>query len=143
MATPEHFWDRNAPKYAKSKIGDMPAYEATLDRIRHYLEPHHRMLEFACGTGSTALILRDHVKHIIGTDISGEMQRIATTKAADAGATNVEFRKAGALTSSQMAHLTSSLVHQSCTCCPDGPTTFASCASTSNPAGFSSPRPPA
>ena len=96
MATPEHFWDRNAPKYAKSKIGDMPAYEATLDRIRHYLEPHHRMLEFACGTGSTALILRDHVKHIIGTDISGEMQRIATTKAADAGATNVEFRKAGA-----------------------------------------------
>jgi len=96
MPTPERFWDRNAAKYAKSKIGDMPAYEVTLERIRTYLEPQHKMLEFACGTGSTALLLAPEIAQIIGTDISGEMQTIATEKAAAAGVTNVEFRKAGA-----------------------------------------------
>lgn len=96
MPTPEHFWDQAAAKYAKSKIGDMPAYEATLDRIRSYLGPDMTMLEFGCGTGSTALILAPLVKRIIGTDISGEMCRIATGKAAANSIGNVEFRKAGA-----------------------------------------------
>ncbi|WP_147127193.1 class I SAM-dependent methyltransferase [Shimia ponticola] len=96
MPTPQRFWDRNAAKYAKSKIGDMPAYEITLERIRSYLSPEQSMLEFGCGTGSTALLLASQVREIIGTDISGEMVRIAMEKATAQGISNVTFRQATA-----------------------------------------------
>ena len=39
------FWDKAAAKYAKDAISDMTAYEATRDRIRQLLKPHHRILE--------------------------------------------------------------------------------------------------
>ncbi|MEL6287025.1 MAG: class I SAM-dependent methyltransferase, partial [Pseudomonadota bacterium] len=50
-----------------------------------------RVLELGCGTGSTALLLAPSVAQITGTDISGEMVRIANGKAADQGAQSVTF----------------------------------------------------
>jgi ubiquinone/menaquinone biosynthesis C-methylase UbiE len=50
-----------------------------------------KVLEFGCGTGSTALIHAPHVKHIHAIDISSRMIEIARGKA-DAGKTaNVTF----------------------------------------------------
>jgi len=74
------FWDKAAAKYAKDPIGDPQAYAATRDRMREILQPHHRVLEIGCGTGSTALELADRVSHYFGTDISPNMIAIAQGK---------------------------------------------------------------
>jgi len=74
------FWDKAAPKYAKDPISDMPAYEATLGRMRHYLEPDHKVLEIGCGTGSTALELAPGVAEYTATDVSAGMIEIAKNK---------------------------------------------------------------
>lgn len=84
------FWDKVAPKYAKSKIRDMEAYEYTLERTQSYLKPSDTVLELGCGTGSTALALAPHVEQFVGTDISQEMIRIAQGKAQDVP--NADFR---------------------------------------------------
>jgi len=76
------FWDKIAPKYAKDPIGDMAAYTATLNRMKAILQPHHRVLEIGCGTGSTAIELAPGVDHYIGTDVSAGMIDIACSKGA-------------------------------------------------------------
>lgn len=74
------FWDHAAPKYAKDPISDQAAYEVTLGRMRHYLQPDHHVIEIGCGTGSTALSLAPGVKTYQGTDVSAGMIAIAREK---------------------------------------------------------------
>ncbi len=74
------FWDNAAEKYAKSPIGNMAAYAQTRDRMREILQPHHRLLELGCGTGSTALELADRVASYTGSDVSPKMIAIAQGK---------------------------------------------------------------
>lgn len=88
------FWDKAAKKYAASPIKDMPAYEATLERTRHYLNADDHLLEVGCGTGTTALTLSSAVQKVTATDLSGEMLDIAESKRADKGILNVRFEKA-------------------------------------------------
>ena len=57
MMTATNFWDKTAKKYARKPIDDLPAYEATLERVRSFLHADDRILEFGCGTGGTALAL--------------------------------------------------------------------------------------
>lgn len=85
------FWDKAAKKYAASKIKDVPAYEATLDRTRHYLHAQDHLLEVGCGTGTTALTLSSDVQRITATDVSGHMLEIAEGKQKNQGVTNVSF----------------------------------------------------
>jgi ubiquinone/menaquinone biosynthesis C-methylase UbiE len=85
------FWDKAAPKYAKSPIADQAAYEYTLDRTRTYLTSKDRVLELGCGTGSTALLLAPNVKQITAIDLSPGMLAIARKKAAKTGLNNVSF----------------------------------------------------
>ena len=95
------FWNKAAPKYAKDAIGDLPAYEETLDRMREILQPHHRVLELGCGTGSTALELADSVDRYIGTDVASKMVEIAQGKLTEQSPQNLSFavQDAGAMTS--------------------------------------------
>ena len=85
------FWDKIAPKYAKDPIADMKSYAATRDRIREILQPHHRVLEIGCGTGSTALELADRVDRYIGTDVSPGMIAIAQAKLGDGSPAHLRF----------------------------------------------------
>jgi len=93
------FWDKIAPKYAKDAIADLPAYEQTRDRMRDILQPHHRVLELGCGTGSTALELADKVDRYHGTDVSPGMIAIAQGKQSDETPAHLSFsaRAAGDL----------------------------------------------
>ena len=85
------FWDKAAPKYAKDPISDMAGYTETLNRMKAILQPHHRVLEIGCGTGSTALDLAGGVDRYIGTDVSSKMIDIAKAKQTDGTPQNLRF----------------------------------------------------
>ena len=85
------FWDKIAEKYSKQPIANQKAYEIKLDLTREYFTPDSKVLEFGCGTGSTAILHAPFVKHIDALDVSPEMIRIARDKIAPAGVTNVAF----------------------------------------------------
>ena len=88
------FWDNIAEKYAKQPIAQQKAYEVKLDLTREYFTPESKLLEFGCGTGSTAILHAPYVKHIDAIDVSSEMIRIARDKLSPAGIENVSFEVA-------------------------------------------------
>lgn len=93
MTDSEKFWDRLSRRYAARPVTDPAAYEQTLERVRAHLSPGDRVLEFGCGTGTTALILAPQVSQVTAGDISGKMIAIAREKAAAQSIGNVEFVK--------------------------------------------------
>ncbi len=93
-ATDAKFWDKAAPKYAKSRIGDEAGYNRTLERTREFLKPENLVLELGCGTGTTALKLAPSAGTYLATDISSGMIAIANTKLGEHGKAN----KNGSLT---------------------------------------------
>lgn len=85
------FWDRIAPGYAKRPVADQATYARKLDITRSCLTPEMEVLEFGCGTGSTALLHAPYVKHILGLDFSAQMIEIARDKARAEGIENISF----------------------------------------------------
>lgn len=92
MAQASAFWDRIAPRYARSPVADQAAYEHKLKVTRQYFNPDSEVLEFGCGTGSTAIGHAPFVSHILATDISEKMLEIARDKAVDIN--NLSFEQA-------------------------------------------------
>ena len=86
MSVDSAFWNRVAGKYAARPVGNPAAYEATLDRVRHWLEPQMSALELGCGTGATALRLCDAVRSYTGTDAAQAMIDIASARPVPKGA---------------------------------------------------------
>ena len=76
MAPSAKFWDKIAKKYAKQPVADVPSYEKKLEITRGYLSPETQVLEFGCGTGSTAISHAPFVRHIRAIDHSrmGELE---------------------------------------------------------------------
>ena len=95
MRQPSRFWDRIAERYAKRPVADEDAYQKKLQVTRDYLRPDMEVLEFGCGTGSTAIAHAPYVKHIQAIDISSKMIDIAQRKAAADNVENVTFVQSG------------------------------------------------
>ncbi|NVK39727.1 MAG: class I SAM-dependent methyltransferase [Oceanospirillaceae bacterium] len=93
MKSSQAFWDKLASRYAKRPIKDEKSYQRKLAITQAYFRPDWSVLEFGCGTGSTAIIHAPYVRHILATDISGRMLEIAASKARDAGIDNISFRQ--------------------------------------------------
>jgi len=91
MANEHKFWDRMAKGYAKSPVSDEVAYQEKLRRTREVLMPSSKVLEFGCGTGSTAIVLAPEVQDYLATDISAKMLSIARGKAE--GIDNLRFEQ--------------------------------------------------
>lgn len=85
------FWDLMAKSYAKSPIKDEAGYQNKLAKTREYLHPDTELFEFGCGTGSTAILHAPLVKHILATDGSKKMIKIAQEKADAANIQNITF----------------------------------------------------
>lgn len=94
MSQRSKFWDKIAEKYAKRPVADEAAYQKKLEVTRGYFRPDMEVLEFGCGTGTTAIHHAPYVKHIRATDISANMLEIARAKARDAKIENVTFEQA-------------------------------------------------
>lgn len=91
MQSTEAFWNKIAPKYARTAVRDEPVYERKLKITQKYLKPDMRVLEFGCGTGTTALHHASFVKEYVANDIAREMIRIAEQKRSETGVANVKF----------------------------------------------------
>ena len=76
------FWDRIARRYARTPVPDEAIYQKKLSLTRKWMTPQMHVLEFGCGTGSTALKHAPFVNRILALDISAKMLDIARGKAA-------------------------------------------------------------
>jgi len=77
----------------RQETGSGRGYQKKLEITQRYFRPDWSVLEFGCGTGTTAIIHAPHVKQILATDISGRMLDIARGKAQEAGVDNVCFQQ--------------------------------------------------
>ncbi len=93
MAEPGKFWDVRADKYASRPVKDFESYEKGLERTRAHLGPDDDVLEFGCGTGTTALLLAPATGRILATDVSRRMIEIGQEKVAEQSVTNVRFEQ--------------------------------------------------
>ena len=93
MSRSARFWDRHAESYSKKPVADEAAYQEKLQVTRAYFRPDMAVLEFGCGTGSTAITHAPHVKHIRAIDISPKMIEIARGKADAQNVKNVTFER--------------------------------------------------
>ena len=84
-------WNRFAKAYAKRAVSDPESYNRKLEQTARRLTPESRVMEVACGTGTTALWHAPNVAHVRASDFSSEMIAIARQKAGAAGVTNVDF----------------------------------------------------
>lgn len=91
MTADTQFWDRIAPKYARSQIQDEVAYRRGLERTRSYLKPADHVLELGCGTGSTAMELAADVASITASDLSQGMLDQGKLRAQDSDVNNLSF----------------------------------------------------
>lgn len=87
------FWDRIAEGYAKKPVADEASYQKKLQVTRTYFNPDMEVLEFGCGTGSTAIVHAPYVQHILAIDISAKMIEIAQDKAEAQNIENITFQK--------------------------------------------------
>ncbi len=76
MRKTARFWDFIAKRYARQPVADEASYRKKLEMARTYFSPGSEVLEFGCGTGSTAIAHAPHVAHIRATDVSGKMLAI-------------------------------------------------------------------
>ncbi len=97
MAESDKFWDKTAERYAKSPVSDEATYQKKLAETQSFFTPEMRILEFGCGTGTTAVHHAPHVQHIDAVDISENMLEVGRGKAAAAGVGNITFTR-GTLT---------------------------------------------
>ena len=91
MANANKFWNKIAKKYSRQPIADEAAYQHKLEKTREYFSPTSKVLEFGCGTGSTAIAHAPYVGEITGIDFSQGMIDIAHERLAEAGVKNVTF----------------------------------------------------
>ncbi|MEO8530006.1 MAG: class I SAM-dependent methyltransferase [Deltaproteobacteria bacterium] len=94
MANDAKFWNRFADRYIAGKISNLPAYERKLELTKAWFTPETEVLEFASGSGITALKHAPFVKHIRAIDYAEKMVTSAKARAKSDGITNVTFELA-------------------------------------------------
>ena len=94
MTNTAAFWNKWATRYSKQPIKDPKSYQHKLERTQAYFKPEMNILEFGCGTGSTAIIHSPFVNHIKAIDISENMISIAKQKAKAESIGNIDFEVA-------------------------------------------------
>ena len=70
---PREFWNRRSQHYdEQSGAAYADAYRKTAERIRPYLTPNDRVLDFACGTGLVTLPVAQMAAEVGAIDISDD-----------------------------------------------------------------------
>lgn len=137
MSTSTRFWNWMAARYSRQPIADEASYEKKLEMTRAHFTPDMHVVEFGCGTGSTAVVHAPHVASYLGVDVAENMIAIAREKAERAGVNQLEF-VVGTLEEADLAEksfdaaLAMSILHL----VPDLDATLATVARIVKPGGF-------
>lgn len=91
MSKSIEFWDKAAKNYDKTEQRFQYIHSQSRQKTKKYLKDSDIVLDFGCGTGTTACELAKQVKQIHGIDISSKMIDIAKQKAATVKAENITF----------------------------------------------------
>lgn len=94
MSKSEKFWDQAASNYDKTEEKFEFIHSRSRENAKRYLKDTDIVLDYGCGTGTTACEISGLVKSVRAIDISTEMIEIAKGKAATAGVVNVDFDQA-------------------------------------------------
>lgn len=87
-------WDRAAESYGKRPLPDIRE-DPFLKRLMeaYPLDRHCRTLDIGCGAGRYSLAIAPLVAEAVGTDISGEMIRLAEDRSRELGCGNTRFSR--------------------------------------------------
>ncbi len=88
------FWDKVADRYSRQPVSDIAAYERKLNLTQQHFKRDMNVLEFGCGTGSTAFEHASHIGSYLAIDVSPRMIEIAREKLKDRPTENLAFEVA-------------------------------------------------
>lgn len=94
MSKSEKFWDQAASNYDTTEEKFEFIHRRSRENTRRYLKDTDIVLDYGCGTGTTACEISDLVKSVRAIDISTGMIEIAKGKAAISDVVNVNFEQA-------------------------------------------------
>ena len=89
----DKFWDKTAEKYSKKAVPDEERYQQKISETQEFLSEGMHILEFGCGTGTTAIHHASHVRQIDAIDISEKMIQICRAKATKENIDNITFSR--------------------------------------------------
>ena len=94
MNNPNAFWNKIADNYDKTEERFEHIHHTSRESAKKHLKDSDVVLDYGCGTGTTACELASHVKEIQAIDISGRMIELSKEKAVASGVENVNFAQA-------------------------------------------------
>ncbi|MEN8874175.1 MAG: class I SAM-dependent methyltransferase [Pacificibacter sp.] len=94
MNKSEKFWDQSASNYDNTEEKFEFIHSRSRENTKRYLKDTDIVLDYGCGTGTTACEISGLVKSVRAIDISTGMIDIAKRKAATGVVTNVDFEQA-------------------------------------------------
>ena len=94
MSKSEKFWDQSASNYDNTEEKFEFIHSRSRENTKIYLKDTDIVLDYGCGTGTTACEISGLVKSVRAIDISTGMIEIAKGKAATGGVVNVDFEQA-------------------------------------------------
>ncbi len=94
MGKSDKFWDKAAEKYSKRTVPDEQVFQRKLTETQTFLSPEMHVLEFGCGTGTTAIHHAPLVRQYDAIDFSESMVEIGRSKAIAAKVDNITFTRA-------------------------------------------------
>lgn len=91
MNKSKKFWDNASKNYDKTEKRFEYIHQKSRENTKKYLESSNVVLDYGCGTGTTACEIANDVKEIYAIDISSKMIEISKGKAAAKNIKNVTF----------------------------------------------------
>jgi len=94
MSKSEKFWDQSASNYDNTEGRFEFIHSRSRENTKRYLKDTDIVLDYGCGTGTTACEISGLVKSVRAIDISTGMIEIAKGKATTGSVVNVDFEQA-------------------------------------------------
>ena len=94
MSKSEKFWDQSASNYDNTEEKFEFIHSRSRENTKRYLKDTDIVLDYGCGTGTTACEISGLVKSVRAIDISTGMIEIAKGKATTGSVVNVDFEQA-------------------------------------------------
>ena len=91
MNKSKEFWNRASNSYDKTEERFEYIHSKSRKNTKKYLDKNNVVLDYGCGTGTTACEVANDVKEIYGIDISTKMIEISKGKAAEKNIENITF----------------------------------------------------